>query len=124
MVGAGTRQFGPAAQPPAKLPVVGRAVQPRAQPLAGQVFGGAGAGAGRPGAGVGAVGWGKALWRGGGTGGEPGCLAVAAVHLLLQQLVHRRLDSLEASDQQALIQVIDSMLTKHRMRVRLEAAPQ
>jgi len=36
----------------------------------------------------------------------------------------RLIDSLEKSDQQALIQVIDSMLTKHRMRELLEAAPQ
>jgi len=36
----------------------------------------------------------------------------------------RLIDSLEEADQQALIQVIDSMLTKHRMRELLEAGGQ
>ncbi len=36
----------------------------------------------------------------------------------------RLIDSLEEADQQALIQVIDSMLTKHRMRQLLDAGGQ
>ena len=46
----------------------------------------------------------------------------AEVHIRNKPLAERirLIDSLEESDQQALIQVIDSMLTKHRMRALLE----
>jgi transcriptional regulator with XRE-family HTH domain len=48
----------------------------------------------------------------------------AEVHIRNKPLADRirLIDSLEESDQQALIQVIDSMLTKHRMRELLGGA--